>query len=200
MNLSESETLKIVNFIHPIFEDCLKNYDFNKYPATAYDSFKESFSTLTLRNNAIWNALVWKWGHWNKNGNFPKHHKQLIQMVESNWPNFAKSQAALNARDTFEWWSIELSSKTRYITVAFITHLVHHDDPLPIIDQHNYRAMNSLTKRVRPDRIFKKKPSNWNDIEQLTEFMIGLKTHMPDRNFGEIDRFLMMYGRNLAER
>ncbi|MEK9877368.1 MAG: hypothetical protein VW684_11970 [Betaproteobacteria bacterium] len=200
MNLSESEISEIVNFIRPIFEDCLRNYDFKKYPATAYDSFKESFSSLTLQDNAVWNALAWKWGHWAKKGNFPEHHKDLIREVESLWPNFAKSQATLTARETFEWWSIELSKKTRYITVAFITHLVHHDDPLPIIDQHNFRAMNSLTKRVRPQSSFKKKPSNWDDIERLTEFMAELKTHMPNRTFSEIDRFLMMYGRNLAER
>ncbi|MBU6206012.1 MAG: hypothetical protein KJS45_11570 [Bacteroidetes bacterium] len=30
----------------------------------------------------------------------------------------------------------------RYITIAFITHLVHHSKGIPIIDQRNFRAMN----------------------------------------------------------
>jgi hypothetical protein len=46
----------------------------------------------------------------------------------------------------------------RYITVSFITHLIHHNE-IPIIDQHNFRAMNFLENKFNLENS-KKSPSN----------------------------------------
>ena len=143
--------------------------------------------------------MEWKWGHWGK-PNFPQKHKDLIAEIEGHWPNFAVSDNSQNPELTFQWWKQRLNRPTTYITVAYITHLVHHTMPLPIIDQHNFRAMNSLIGCQRPERKAKKKPSNYQDIITLRSFMTLLKNGMPNRSFSEIDRFLMMYGRNYCAR
>lgn len=40
----------------------------------------------------------------------------------------------------------------------------------PIIDQHNFRGMNALLRKLRPAMRIKKKPSNWADIINLKDF------------------------------
>ncbi|MCU0493847.1 MAG: hypothetical protein MUD01_19830 [Chloroflexaceae bacterium] len=198
MAITEREAAQIVEQITQTFEQVLNEYDFRKYPAANYDHFKTTFSKLNPTNSDIENAMVWKWGHWDK-PNYPQHHKDLISEIQSHWPQFVASGSSATSRQTFEWWQKALQTHTRYITVAYITHLVHHAEPLPIIDQHNFRAMNALIKSVRPGTTSKKKPSSWNDIVTLKLFMSLVVAAMPDRSFSELDRFLMMYGSKLKK-
>jgi len=94
---------------------------------------------------------------------------------------------------TFQWWDKRLG-RLRYITSAYLTHLIH---PLhvPIIDQHNFRAMNHL----RQASSAKNKPSNWSDIVQLKLFLkeASERYQRPETDF---DKYLMMYGRALKPR
>lgn len=131
---------------------------------------------------------------------FPATSSLLISEIQALWDDFAESDAKRQPYDTFAWWQGSLGRPTTYITAAFITHLVHHKRPLPIIDQHNYRAMNALIASVRPGYSHKKKPSTWNDIESLKSFMSALCERLPEIGFGDLDRFLMMYGRNHVAR
>lgn len=199
MPITNDECNSIIEKISPIFDQVVGEYDLRKYPAANYESFKNTFSSLADRNHEIEDAMKWKWGHWGK-PNFPQKHKDLIAEIEGHWPNFAVSDNSQNPELTFQWWKQRLNRPTTYITVAYITHLVHHTMPLPIIDQHNFRAMNSLIGCQRPERKAKKKPSNYQDIITLRSFMTLLKNGMPNRSFSEIDRFLMMYGRNYCAR
>lgn len=199
MPINQNEANEIANRIEPIFDQVLDEYDFRKYPANDYQRFKTSFSALNNPNPDIADALIWKWGHWGK-ANFPQHHRDLIEEIQGLWPQFITNGNGNTSVQTFEWWSTQLANRTRYITVAYITHLVHHNEPLPIIDQHNFRAMNSLIGCLRPERRAKKKPSNWNDIATLKSFAQLVRNSIPNRSFGELDRFLMMYGRNYVAR
>jgi len=199
MPINQNEASEIVNRIGPIFDRVLNEYDFGKYPAEDYQRFKISFSALNIPNTDIEDALIWKWGHWGK-ANYPQRHRDLIAEVQRLWPQFITSGNGNSAGNTFEWWRAQLVSSTRYITVAYITHLIHYDEPLPIIDQHNFRAMNALIGCLRPERKAKKKPSNWDDIATLKSFMQLVGSSIPNRSFGELDRFLMMYGRNYVAR
>ncbi len=195
MSIDLTDANKIAAYIQPVFLQVLNEYDFGKYPASDYQRFKMSFSTLNNQNPDIKDALIWKWGHWGK-PNFPQHHKMLIEEIENLWPEFVMSDNCTSSSQTFEWWRKKLVKQTRYITVAYITHLIHHTEPFPIIDQHNFRAMNALIGYIYPKRKAKKKPSNWNDIVLLKSFI----EHLCDTNltctYDELDRFLMMYGRN----
>ncbi len=199
MTVTPMEANQIAESITPIFQQVLDEYDFRKYPAAVYSRLKIAFSSLTAPHADIKDALVWKWGHWGKS-NYPQHHRDLIAEVQDLWPSFVKSGFSNTSVRTFEWWNSHIDRKTAYITVAFITHLVHHDEPLPIVDQHNFRAMNSLIGCLRHEVEPKKRPSSWSDIEMLRSFMTQMTGAMPDRSFSELDRFLMMYGRNYVKR
>lgn len=199
MPITITEADQIVRKISPILPAVVKEYDFGKYPADEYHVLKDQFAAIVAPCESIEKALVWKWGHWDK-PNFPQHHRLLISEIQELWNDFAESNAKSQPYDTFAWWQGRLGRPTTYITAAFITHLVHHERPLPIIDQHNYRGMNALIASVRPGYSHKKKPSNWNDIESLKSFMVLLCERLPEISFGDLDRFLMMYGRNHVAR
>lgn len=200
MPITNDERNLIANKIQPIFDAVVNDYDFNKYPADDYLKFKQSFSNLACQSLDIADALVWKWGHTGKE-NFPQRHRDLIATVIALWPDFIVSECTRNSSLTFQWWRQRLN-KTSFVTVAYITHLVHHQEPLPIIDQHNFRAMNAFIRDVRPNeqRRFKLKPSNWDDIVTLKGFMESLILVMGERGYSDMDRFLMMYGRNHVPR
>jgi hypothetical protein len=197
--ITPNEAALVVAQITPIFGQILAEYDFGKYPSADYIRFKVSFSALQNPNPDIADAMVWKWGHWGK-PNYPRHHRDLIAEIQGLWPQFVGSGSGQTSSQTFQWWSDQLARPTTYITVAYISHLVHHNEPLPIIDQHNFRAMNSLLSGIRQNHQMKKKPSSWTDIVELKQFMASIQVGLPQRNFDEIDRFLMMYGKNHAAR
>ncbi len=199
MAISNDEARQIAESIRPIFDEVSSNYSFEKYPAVPYGRFKAAYAAFETNNHEIHDSLVWKWGHWGK-AEFPQAHKNLITEVKGLWPFFLTSGKTRTAQDTFEWWLEKLGRQSRFITVAFITHLVHYRAPLPIIDQHNFRAMNHLLAHVNRDHRAKKKPSNWTDIENLKCFMSTLVAALPNRSFSELDKFLMMFGRNHVPR
>lgn len=199
MPINQNEAKQIASRIAPIFDQVIGEYNFKQYPAQEYRRFKELFSSLNCQDNDIADALIWKWGHWGK-PNYPLRHRALIMEVQRLWPKFLANADLSSPKKTFDWWTTSLVRKTRYITVAYITHLIHHNAPLPIIDQHNFRAMNELINCSRPGRKAKKKPSTWSDIQDLKSFMTLVCDSMPGLEFGDLDRFLMMYGRNYAVR
>lgn len=197
MPLTQQESQQIVDKINPIFTEVLDEYDFVKYPAAQYVRFKQEFSTMQSTGGDIADALLWKWGHWGKR-NYPQNHKNLINEVQEFWPQFLASNQHLTSRQTFDWWRTQLARNTTFISIAYITHLIHHAEPLPIIDQHNYRAMNTFLLSVRPAHRGNKKPSQWVHIIELKDFMMGILPLLDGRSFDELDRFLMMYGKNVA--
>lgn len=198
MSITGNEAKQIAELISPIFNQHLAKYSFTKYPAVDYARFKEAYSKLSIPNKEIHGSLVWKWGHVGKD-NFPPQQKELIKKIEKLWPEYVESKDRATAKDTFIWWKAKLPI-TSYITVAYITHLVHHRDPLPIIDQHNFRAMNHFIKQVKSAHKANKTPSSWDDVSRLKSFMAGVLEHLPGKNFDELDRFLMMYGRSIKQR
>lgn len=199
MPLTPQQLRQIVGLIGPIFDQVLNEYSYAKYPAADYQRFQNNFSTRTATNLDIEQAMIWKWGHWGK-PDFPRHHKNLITEIQELWPEFLRLPPPLPPQQTYEWWEQKLARTTTYITAAYIAHLVHYSEPLPIIDQHNFRAMNCLIKYIDPGHRSKKKPSRWTDIAALKEFMAQLISVLPNRTFSELDRFLMMYGRNHVPR
>lgn len=198
MNLTSNEVIAIADTIGAIFDSHLSSYSFKKYPAEDYARYKSVFSQKTVANNEIHASLVWKWGHVGKN-NFPQKQLELIHKIENLWPEYVQTKDCTDAISTFQWWRSKLP-QTAYISAAYLTHLIHYADPLPIIDQHNFRAMNSLVKAVRPNHEATTVPKNWKDIADLQEFMSAVLSHLPGRSFGELDRFLMMYGRSIKPR
>ena len=184
------------NIIDRINEDFLlyyNKYDFSKYSKGDYEIFQNDFSSLKSENKSIEKALKWKWGHAGKS-NFPSAQKALIKEVESNWKDFSLKKLT-NPQDTFDYWKNIFNRNTTYITTVYITHLVHYSE-IPIIDQHNYRAMNYFIKLINSDYNTKKKPSNWNDLMNFKQFIdeVSLGTNIDKE---KIDKYLMMYGKSI---
>ena len=189
---------KNIQFINQHFDFFVKQYDEKKYPPTIYNKAKKSFSSFTADAETIKLALEWKWGHVNKN-NYPKTHKQLITEIINEWENFKKSNAEKKSSiENFDWWCTKFGKRksTRFITIAFITHLIHNED-IPIIDQHNYRALNFFTNNLSLSSNFKKRPSNWNDIIKLKEFTDTILPNLNNITPQDFDKFLMMFGKSI---
>ena len=191
--INQTEAQQIAQFISFCFNEIYKKYNFKKYPKYVYNGCKIKFSALNAAKQDIYDALKWKYGHWGKS-NFPAAHYTVIQDVQKLWPQFIKTGNHYPPHGTFQWWQSKWP-KTRYITVAFITHLIHHNSKIPIIDQHNFRAMNSLIAMVRKNHSHKKAPSSWQDILDLRDFMRTLLPYLNNVNVSDLDRFLMVWGK-----
>jgi hypothetical protein len=190
---------KITNYINQHFEYFLNQYDISKYPPSIYNTAKDKFASLCPDEKIITNALLWKWGHLGKD-NFPDKQRQLIRKVINLWPYFITSIDTSDPQTTFFWWSRNLKEGNlkRYITVTFITHLVHHQK-IPIIDQHNFRALNYFSNNLIFSDSFKKNPSNWDDVIKLKQFMDNILTRLSNNNPEDLDKFLMMFGKSLKK-
>jgi hypothetical protein len=197
IDLHPSEIQRIAHAIAPKFQQVLSEYSFSKYPADSYLDFRHAFAQHAPSEQQIAQSMIWKWGHVGK-ANFPQEHRRLIAEIQQAWPDFVASGHQRTPLATFDWWTQRL--QRAYISVAFITHLIHHEAPLPIIDQHNFRAMNHLIAGIRPGWHIKKRPSQWADIMTLKAFMQALCQATPGLTFSDLDKFLMMYGRSHVPR
>ena len=178
--------------VQATYSEHFAQYSYTKYPAQDYQRFTQTFSAFKA-NVELDSALLWKWGHWGK-VNYPRKQGVLIGEIFVLWGEYLKCVAALaetpSPKDTFQWWGERLG-RLRYITTAYLTHLIHPRD-VPIIDQHNFRAMNHFLRVLQP----KKKPSDWNDIVHLKRFLTEATTRL-QYSESDFDKYLMMYGRAL---
>ena len=181
--------------VQSTYNEHFSQYSYTKYPAQDYQRFKQTFSAFEPVVE-LDSALLWKWGHWGKT-NYPGKQGLLITEISTLWGEYLKWVGVLadapSPEDTFQWWTERLG-RLRYITSAFLTHLIHPRD-VPIIDQHNFRAMNHLLRVYQP----KKKPSDWSDIAHLKRFLTEATTKL-QYSESDFDKYLMMYGRALKPR
>jgi hypothetical protein len=192
---------KTIEYIIQNFEKYVEGYDYNKYPKVKYNLAKKSFSTLDVSSAQIREILNWKYGNVGKS-NTPQSHKNIIKRVIIKWPKFLQSESSKDAEDTFNWWhnALYVGKSRPYITVAFITHLIHFKRNIPIIDQHNYRAMNYLLNNRLNLNEVKKNPSTWQDIVELMKFIEKISALNNKKTSDEIDKFLMIYGKSIKNK
>jgi hypothetical protein len=189
----------------PDFENYVVKYDERKFPPSVYDQLRRALrSPLKVTHDDIRGAFIWKFGHTRKT-QIPDSHETLISEIQQNWPQLSK---ALNGSTeaVFRRFAASIRGRTpRYITVAFLLHLLRPKD-IPIIDQHNFRAMNHYLRAVRGDWEPKSKPSTHDDLVALSAFMIGVRSQWETTDAStkptelSLDRFLMMYGKGLKPR
>jgi len=175
-------------------------YDDKKYPKTIYNQSKISFSNLKASQAQIADALNWKYGNLDKS-NTPNSHKKIIKEVSGFWKSFVISNSTGTPKETFDWWKSKLASgkSKRFVTIAFITHLVHHKKHVPIIDQHNFRAMNYFKNNSTLIPTSKKNPSNWDDIKSLQGFVSEISKSL-NKKVEDVDKYLMMFGKELKNK
>ena len=198
LSLTEDETHKILSAISGIFQTHLTKFSAGKYPDEDYDGFLRVFADpTTVGEPAIRSALLWKYGHWNKS-NYPQRHDQLIARVVELWPDLV---ATLPATPRAVFTYLHMNSGVPYVSAAFLTHLLFPLD-IPIIDQHNFRAMNHLLMAVRPEWTHRQIPSSYEDLLNLKTFMQAILENGSRAAHGEpssrdLDKFLMAYGKSI---
>jgi hypothetical protein len=204
MGIIQSDWRRIVGKIRPIFKETAQRFDEAKFPPDVYQKVLAAFEEPALVSaGTLREALLWKYGHLRKRGRIPGAHESLIRQVQQAWPRLARNLPR-DPQQAFAVIAGGVGGPTRFITVAFLVHL-SSQDRVPIIDQHNFRAVNSFVRDVRPPTRVKKKPSTWSDIALVSGFMDAVlaewarqdQASTPTRR--RLDQFLMRYGKDLKE-
>jgi len=200
---SEAEAWEIAKAIMPRFSEYADQYDTKKYWPDVYQRVRREFREPTVVGaGTLRDALLWKYGHLGKSA-IPPAHELLISQVQRGWLSAAAALPG-TPEDGFVVLDRHFGGKTRFITVAFLLHLVYPAD-VPIIDQHNFRAVNALLLAVRPRWHSKTRPSLYGDITLVATFMKVVLTAWGRRADAsvptdrELDKFLMMYGKSIKE-
>lgn len=201
---SESEAWAIATAIRPRFAEFADQYDTKKYWPAVYQRVRRKFRQPTGVNpSTLREALLWKYGHLGKPA-IPRAHEALISQLQHGWSSAVPGLPRV-PEDAFVLLDRHFGGKTRFITVAFLVHLLH-PGKVPIIDQHNFRAVNALLAAARPGWRSKKQPSRYEDITLVAAFMKAVRTawgrraHASVPSYRELDKFLMMYGKSINER
>jgi hypothetical protein len=202
--LTSDEASRVIDLIRPCFDVYVRKYNERKYPSSVYRELLRAFSSPEKLTAAdIRNALVWKFGHFGK-ANIPNRHEELILFVQQRWNGLSSALSGSTAA-TFDQLDAEINAKKRYITLTFLLHLLRPSN-VPIIDQHNFRAINYYVKLLRPLWRRKSNPSTYDDLTTLSSFLSSVisqwkATHpstVPSKE--KLDRFLMMFGKGLKQR
>lgn len=202
--LSDAEAWQIAKAIRPRLAGYASQYDTKKYWPEVYERVRQEFlQPTTVAPGTLRDALLWKYGDLGKPA-IPPNHEKLISQLQRGWP--AAVATIPNApKEALVALNQAFGGKTRFITFAFLLHLLH-PSKVPIIDQHNFRAVNALMAGVRPAWISKARPSQYVDIELVADFMKAVlaawvlrapETAPSEREF---DKFLMMYGKAIKVR
>ncbi|HEY3383477.1 MAG TPA: hypothetical protein VGK32_17045 [Vicinamibacterales bacterium] len=181
------------------FAHYARQYDTKKYWPEVYKRVRREFRQPNrVASGTLREALLWKYGHLGKR-DIPPAHKRLIEQLQRGWPAASAGLPGV-PEDAFVVLDRAFGGRTRFITMAFLLHLLHPRG-VPIIDQHNFRAVNALMASVRPDWRGKKKPSAYGDIMFIAAFMRAVLVAWGRLDPGsvptdrELDKFFMMYGK-----
>ncbi len=184
------------------FGSVVARYDERKYPPEVLHGLRRLFSRPELVQPEDINlALRWKFGHLAK-ANYPAAHRALAERIGRKW-----RAHPIEWNDppevTLERW--RESGEDSYITICFLMHLVA-PDVWPILDQHNFRAVRHLLSDAGLDLAPKQAPSNAEDLRLVRDFSVGVRlvwraaTGQPAPTESEVDRYLMMFGKDLKDR
>jgi hypothetical protein len=203
LGLTARESSAIVAKIRPIFVDTAARYDAKKYSPDVYKKVRTAFLAPTLVSaEVLRNALRWKYGHRDKS-RIPGAHKRLISEIQLKWSRVAHDLPQ-SPDLAFAFLNARLGGPTRFITVAFLVHLIFQER-IPIIDQHNFRAVNALIRHVRPTWRVKENPSRYSDVLVVADFMASVIAAWRDEDLAtaprssELDRFLMVCGQDIKK-
>jgi hypothetical protein len=202
--LTSDEALHIVEGVRPHFRAYCDQYETGKYWPQTYATVRKAFQQpRTVSADTLRQAILWKYGHLRKS-RIPTAHEALIADLQARWPVLSRALPA-TPDAAFAMLHEAFGGATRYVTVAFLTHLLY-PKAIPIIDQHNFRSVNALIRAVRPSWRIKRLPSRYEDIQVVDQFMrtvAAVWTQWSPADapcLRDIDKFLMMYGKALKQR
>jgi hypothetical protein len=203
--LSAEEARRIVELIRPHFDHYVARFDERKYPSHVYEHLRSAFETpQEVSHDDIRRAILWKFGHSIKieeTSKIPPAHEELISELQGKWPALS-SELAESTYELFLQLGTAIGERRRYVTRSFFLHLLRPSE-IPIIDQHNFRALNHYLTRLRDGLRPKSKPSSYEDLTTLSAFLSEILSTwatidpLTVPSEGELDRFLMMFGKGL---
>ena len=198
-----AETGEIVRRMEPELTRFAEQYDELKYPPGELARLRRVFANPGHVTEAdIVAALVWKYGNTGKT-NYPRRQRALATRISELWQGNA-IEPGKPARAAFDTWR-SLLGPTSFITVCFLLHLANPDD-LPILDQHNFRSVNTHLAYVRPGIVAKARPSRFEDLLLVRNFGVAVRRDWNRHSASAaptaetLDRYLMMHGRSLKVR
>jgi hypothetical protein len=201
LDLTTEEVRRIALAIAPELEQYAAHYNESKYPPQELARLRAVFAKPECVQEAdVVAALVWKYGHTGK-ARFPAHQRDLANRIFCFWPANAAIPGE-SAQAQFNRWQ-KLLGRTSFITICFLLHLAHPRE-LPILDQHNYRAVNWHLATVHPGWPVKRKPSRFSDLLLVRNFTVALLAGWEPQVGSKapaadvFDRYLMMYGKALS--
>ena len=199
--LTVEESRIIVRKIRPIFAKHVAQYDTGKYWPDVYDRVLAAFRDPDLPSaQSLDEALRWKYGHLGK-PRIPEAHRRLIAQIQRTWPRRAP-ELSRSPEAAFELLNATFGGAKRFVTMGFLLHLLF-PARTPIIDQHNFRAVNALVRSVRPTWQGRATPSRYADIELVRDVIDAIvaawsvEHPASTPSVRELDEFLMMYGKSL---
>ena len=193
---------EVVEAIRVFFEPISAKYDERKYDPVTLEQLKTRFAKpRNVRAADLENAVRWKYGKLRQRA-LPQAHQQMIAAVQEAWPSFVATNPG-TAEEAFEFWDNALSA-TSFITKSFMAHL-SFPALLPIIDQHNWRAVRYFAGRYGDQAPLSKVPRSLDHIMVVGWFMAGVRVqweadHPPAPTMQALDRYLMMFGKHVAPR
>lgn len=197
--LTDEGVNRVVELIRPCFDKYVAKYDLHKYPPETYEDLLVAFrEPEQVTDGDLRKAVIWKFGHIGKR-RIPQRHEALISSLQSLWPGLSPTLIG-SATQAFTRLTDVLGRAHRFITLAFLLHLMRPTE-IPIIDRHNFRAMNHYFRAVRPEWRPKSAPSTFDDLVILSTFVSGIRSCWETvdpatvPSVRNLDRFLMMYGK-----
>jgi hypothetical protein len=196
--LTKTQENKISKKIDWFYGEIIDKYDESKYDEEEYARLKRVFSDpFDVDYYDLKHALMWKYGKsTEKSFNKNKSHLGTVRTLNNNWKAFASQK--LRAGESQFNFLMSKAKSTQYISIAFICHLLS-PGKVPIIDQHNYRALRYFLMDSGYKKTMKGSASNWEDIVLLKDF-INRFTRGKNRSKRDFDKYLMMFGKHVAPR
>lgn len=181
----------------------LARYDEAKYPPQILERLRLLFSRPDwFRPEDVELALRWKFGHLGKE-DYPSTQRALARKIAGLWPEH-RIRADESPQEVMVRWR-EFVGSTSFITICFLLHLVAPDE-WPILDQHNFRAVQRLLADRRRTLAAKARPSTADDLVLVRDFVAGVRhvwvrvNRRPAPSAAAVDRYLMMFGKALKAR
>lgn len=201
--LAPGEACRIIELVQPHFDAYVARFNETKYPPEVHQRLQFAFAKPNeVSRDDIRLAILWKFGHLIKKNpeTIPNSHKRLISDIWGHWPTLITGLSGPTAA-VYDRLIAAFGGAHRFITVSFFLLLLRPAE-IPIIDQHNFRAVNHFLGLVRPALRAKRAPRSYEDLMLVSAFLGSVRTHWqpPAPSESELDRFLMTYGQALRKR
>lgn len=204
MDLSKKQKNRISKKIGYFYEEIKLKYESKKYDEDKYAELRELFQDIgaidedVICEDLTDSALAWKYARTVDDLRANGQYTEVRYSLYDNWEEFKLKewQERPSGKAIFNYWFEEVDYPISFITAAFIAHLCRPNQ-VPIVDQHNLRAVRYFLSDVNAENNLTQNPNTWEEIRTVKKF---IRTFSADRNVSvrDLDKYLMMFGKHVA--